>query len=152
MCCTTCRGRARRLSLFVLSAAMNSHSHSHGHHSHGSHSHASPSHHSHHHAPPPPPPYVSADAHDAPKEEQHKATVTATFDRYLQQALSANQRRRADLYALPDDERELLDGLSELLNEVCCRDGAAKRGQANEKGKPDRSTAAWQRTASSSKP
>lgn len=60
---------------------------------------------------------------EATKEEQHKATVTATFDTYLQCALSANQRRRADYYALPLEERELLAGddgnnYRDLLNQV----------------------------------
>ncbi|GAA5983692.1 hypothetical protein JCM11641_000935 [Rhodosporidiobolus odoratus] len=87
-----------------------SHSPSHGHapHSHGhSHSHAPRS-------PPPPPPYTSSE----PNEAQHQATVVATFDSYRQAALSGNQRRRADYYALPKQHRDLLMGYKDLLSEV----------------------------------
>ncbi|GAA6061368.1 hypothetical protein JCM10212_005822 [Sporobolomyces blumeae] len=55
---------------------------------------------------------------DAEAEAAHQATVVAVFDRYGQQALSANQRRRADYYALPPRHRELLPGYNALLNEV----------------------------------
>lgn len=51
-------------------------------------------------------------------ESEHTATIVATFDRYLQQALSANQRRRADYWSLPTEHRALLEGFSELLKVV----------------------------------
>ncbi|ORY89407.1 N2227-like protein-domain-containing protein [Leucosporidium creatinivorum] len=104
-----------------------SHSHEGGHsHSHGSHSHQLPA---------PPPPYPSAhddasssssssdssmdhDSRSSDKEDLHKATVVATFDSYLRQALSANQRRRGDFYSLPAEHRALLPGYSDLLNMV----------------------------------
>ncbi|GAA5886031.1 hypothetical protein JCM6882_004240 [Rhodosporidiobolus microsporus] len=99
--------------------------HSHGHaqplHSHGgghSHSHHP---HPHSHSPPPPPPYPAGEAAEAPgelTEAQHQATVVATFDSYRQQALAANQRRRADFWALPKEHRDLLPGYSDLLREV----------------------------------
>ncbi|GAA6014698.1 hypothetical protein JCM11491_000197 [Sporobolomyces phaffii] len=51
-------------------------------------------------------------------EAAHRATVVATFDSYRRQALSANQRRRADYYALPLKHRDLLPDFNALLNEV----------------------------------
>lgn len=57
------------------------------------------------------------------KEDLHKATVTATFDSYLRQVLSANQRRRGDYYMLPEAHRQLLPEYPLLLNKVgrlCC--------------------------------
>lgn len=111
-----------------------SHAHSHGH-SHGPHDHS----HSHSHGPPPPP-YEpdSSSLESAQKEAEHQATVrtlsctpqqqahpssgakqvTATFDQYRQAALSANQRRRSDYYALPAAHRALLPDYSALLNQV----------------------------------
>lgn len=67
----------------------------------------------------------SASTHDhapsgADSEAQHQATVQATFDSYRQASLSANQRRRADYYALPKLHRELLGDYSALLREVSC--------------------------------
>lgn len=56
----------------------------------------------------------------ADSEAQHQATVQATFDSYRQASLSANQRRRADYYALPKLHRELLGDYSALLREVSC--------------------------------
>lgn len=59
---------------------------------------------------------------EAMKEEHHKATITATFDTYLQNALSANQRRRADFFSMPIEERQLLqaenDDYKDLLSRV----------------------------------
>lgn len=52
------------------------------------------------------------------KEDLHKATVVATFDSYLRQSLSANQRRRGDFYSLPEEHRALLPGYAEMLGEV----------------------------------
>ncbi|GAA5918889.1 hypothetical protein JCM1841_006662 [Sporobolomyces salmonicolor] len=61
----------------------------------------------------------SIDSDDSRQSEAwHQATVAATFDSYRQQALSANQRRRADYYALSARHRELLPGYNELLAEV----------------------------------
>lgn len=51
-------------------------------------------------------------------EDHHQAVVAATFDLYRRQALSANQRRRADYYALPKAHRELLPGYNALLGQV----------------------------------
>jgi len=51
-------------------------------------------------------------------EANHQATVVATFDSYRQQALSANQRRRADYYALPQRHRDLLPDYNDLLAKV----------------------------------
>ncbi|GAA5820008.1 hypothetical protein JCM11251_005445 [Rhodosporidiobolus azoricus] len=98
---------------------MHQHDHAHPSHSHhGGHSH---SHFPHSHSPPPPPPYPAGEANDAQgelTEAQHQATVAATFDSYRQQALAANQRRRADFWALPKEHRDLLPRYSELLKEV----------------------------------
>lgn len=52
-------------------------------------------------------------------EAAHQATVVATFDSYRAASLSANQRRRADYYALSQKHRELLGDYNELLREVC---------------------------------
>ncbi|GAA6001344.1 hypothetical protein JCM10207_006617 [Rhodosporidiobolus poonsookiae] len=74
------------------------HDHDHAHsHSHG-HSHS-------------PPPTQQSDAH-------HQATVTATFDQYRQQSLAANQRRRADYWALSKEHRDLLPDYNQLLAQV----------------------------------
>ncbi|GAA6038143.1 hypothetical protein JCM8097_005756 [Rhodosporidiobolus ruineniae] len=99
-----------------------SHQHSHGHspHSHGhSHSHA-PFPHSHSPPPPYPPQPPSEDQQHPPDltEAQHQAGVTATFDLYRQAALSANQRRRADYFNLPQLHRDLLPGYIDLLRDV----------------------------------
>ncbi|KAK4054482.1 hypothetical protein OIV83_000976 [Microbotryomycetes sp. JL201] len=51
-------------------------------------------------------------------EDTHRAQVTATFDRYLQHAMSANRKRRADFYALSDAHQALLPDYAELLTEV----------------------------------
>ncbi|KAM0791356.1 hypothetical protein ACM66B_005823 [Microbotryomycetes sp. NB124-2] len=51
-------------------------------------------------------------------EDKHRATVTATFDRYLQHAMSANRKRRADYYALSQRHQELLPDYADLLSEV----------------------------------
>ncbi|GEM09728.1 UPF0586 protein C9orf41-like protein [Rhodotorula toruloides] len=48
----------------------------------------------------------------------HHAQVQATFDLYRRAALSSNQRRRADFYALPKRHRDLLPDYSALLREV----------------------------------
>ena len=53
------------------------------------------------------------------KESQHQATVVAAFDSYLQQALMANQRRRADYFSsLSREQRELLPDYPALLAQV----------------------------------
>lgn len=64
-------------------------------------------------------------------ESHHQATVVATFDSYLRQALSANQRRRGDFFSLPVAQQALLPDYADLLSEVrvppgsgagkCCR-------------------------------
>ncbi|GAA5874463.1 hypothetical protein JCM16303_005861 [Sporobolomyces ruberrimus] len=76
------------------------HSHSHSH-SHAQHDHS-----------------METDEPEEQGEGAHQATVVATFDQYRQQALSANQRRRADYYALPPRHRGLLPYFNQLLNEV----------------------------------
>lgn len=81
------------------------HSHEHEHeHSHG---------HAHSHDPEPP---SAADSFD---EAAHQAQVQATFDLYRRAALSSNQRRRADFYALPKRHRDLLPDYNSFLREVC---------------------------------
>lgn len=80
------------------------HGHTHGQ---GTHAHSHGSGSTHDHAPP-----------GVDSEAQHQATVQATFDSYRQASLSANQRRRADYYALPKSHRELLGDYSALLREV----------------------------------
>lgn len=78
-----------------------SHSHDHGAHSHG-HSHSE----------------NAMETDETMIEANHQATVVATFDSYRQQALSANQRRRADYYALPQKHRDLLPDYNDLLTQV----------------------------------
>ncbi|GAA6015119.1 hypothetical protein JCM8202_004886 [Rhodotorula sphaerocarpa] len=51
-------------------------------------------------------------------EAAHQATVVATFDSYRAASLSANQRRRADYYALSAKHRELLEDYNDLLREI----------------------------------
>ncbi|GAA5965909.1 hypothetical protein JCM3765_006485 [Sporobolomyces pararoseus] len=58
------------------------------------------------------------DSQHSQSEGAHQATVVATFDSYRQQALSANQRRRADYYALPQKHRDLLPDFNQLLSDV----------------------------------
>lgn len=62
-------------------------------------------------------------------ESAHQATVVATFDRYLQQALSANQRRRADYYSLSEGHRALLPGFNDLLKEVSAAQLEGRNGR-----------------------
>ncbi|GAA5825913.1 hypothetical protein JCM5353_004551 [Sporobolomyces roseus] len=78
-----------------------SHSHDHGAHSHG-HSYSE----------------NAMETDETMTEANHQATVVATFDSYRQQALSANQRRRADYYALPQKHRDLLPDYNDLLTQV----------------------------------
>ncbi|GAA5894400.1 carnosine N-methyltransferase family protein [Sporobolomyces salmoneus] len=82
-----------------------------------SHSHADPSH-SHSHGDSTEMSMETDDSQSSQSEGAHQATVVATFDQYRQSSLSANQRRRADYYALPLRHRELLPDFKELLNEV----------------------------------
>ena len=93
-----------------LSHAPHQHGHAHGH-AHAQHSHSPP---------PPPPPYAgpAPPTPGSPTEAEHQATVAATWDSYLRTALSANQRRRADYYALPERQRQLLPDYKDLLTEV----------------------------------
>lgn len=61
---------------------------------------------------------METDETQSQSEGAHQATVVATFDSYRQQALSANQRRRADYYALPPKHRDLLPQFNQMLNDV----------------------------------
>ncbi|GAA6003773.1 uncharacterized protein JCM10292_003369 [Rhodotorula paludigena] len=83
-------------------------------HVHGEHSHSHAHSHSHDHA------LEASDAASTSSlsEAHHQAVVAATFDLYRRQALSANQRRRADYYALPKAHRDLLPGYNALLGQV----------------------------------
>ncbi|GJN90547.1 hypothetical protein Rhopal_003559-T1 [Rhodotorula paludigena] len=83
-------------------------------HVHGEHSHSHGHGHSHDHA------FDASDAASTSSlsEDHHQAVVAATFDLYRRQALSANQRRRADYYALPKAHRDLLPGYNALLGQV----------------------------------
>ncbi|BGO99784.1 hypothetical protein NBRC10513v2_004011 [Rhodotorula toruloides] len=82
------------------------HEHSHDHVKGHAHAHG----HSHDSAPP-----ATPDSFD---EAAHQAQVQATFDLYRRAALSSNQRRRADFYALPKRHRDLLPDYNSLLREV----------------------------------
>ncbi|GAA5940830.1 uncharacterized protein JCM15063_000892 [Sporobolomyces koalae] len=86
-----------------------SHSHDSGAHSHG---------HAHGHSHGETSSSMEVDEATSQSEGAHQATVVATFDSYRQQALSANQRRRADYYALPPKHRDLLPEYNALLKEV----------------------------------
>jgi len=55
------------------------------------------------------------------RTDKVRGQVVATFDTYRQAALSANQRRRSDYYALPKEHRELLKEYPEVLNKVRLR-------------------------------
>ncbi|KAF8812835.1 N2227-domain-containing protein [Phlegmacium glaucopus] len=48
---------------------------------------------------------------DIEEEERHFATVIRTFKQYAQYSLSANNRRRKDLYSLPRADQDVLNGL-----------------------------------------
>lgn len=123
-------GPALSRALLYLLVMSHSHGHSHG----GRHSHSHSSGHQ-HRFPAPPLPYPAQPDIDASssssssssamdhssridKEDLHKATVVATFDSYLRQSVSANQRRRGDFYSLQEEHRALLPGYAELLGEV----------------------------------
>ncbi|KAJ7075566.1 N2227-domain-containing protein [Mycena belliarum] len=60
------------------------------------------------------------DQSDAEEEKRHFANVIATFRNYAQYSLSANNRRRKDLYTLPQADQELLAALGyrEKLDQV----------------------------------
>ncbi|KAJ7667264.1 N2227-domain-containing protein [Mycena rosella] len=62
----------------------------------------------------------SYDQSDAEEEKLHFANVIATFQNYAQYSLSANNRRRKDLYTLPKADQELLIALGyrEKLDQV----------------------------------
>lgn len=92
------------------------HSHANGH----AHSHGHP--HSHEHL----------DSHGIETDEDiqedlHRATICASFDRYLQTSMSANQKRRADFYALSANHQALLPGYAELLREVSRMSSSIRR-------------------------
>ncbi|KAG2747326.1 N2227-domain-containing protein [Suillus brevipes Sb2] len=57
---------------------------------------------------------------DIEEEQKHFSNVIATFQQYAQYSLAANNRRRKDIYTLPQGDKELLDdlGYRQKLQEV----------------------------------
>ncbi|KAG2340538.1 N2227-domain-containing protein [Suillus weaverae] len=57
---------------------------------------------------------------DIEEEQKHFSNVIATFQQYAQYSLAANNRRRKDIFTLPQNDKELLDGLGyrQKLQEV----------------------------------
>ncbi|KAH7883121.1 N2227-like protein-domain-containing protein [Phlebopus sp. FC_14] len=57
---------------------------------------------------------------DIEEEQVHFSNVVTTFKQYAQYSLAANNRRRKDIYTLPQDDRVLLDdiGYKQKLQEV----------------------------------
>ncbi|KAF8153322.1 N2227-like protein-domain-containing protein [Crassisporium funariophilum] len=53
----------------------------------------------------------SQNTEDIEEEQRHFANVIRTFTYYEQYSLSANNRRRKDLYTLPKADQDILDGL-----------------------------------------
>ncbi|KAG1719874.1 N2227-domain-containing protein [Suillus lakei] len=57
---------------------------------------------------------------DIEEEQKHFSNVITTFQQYAQYSLAANNRRRKDIYTLPQGDKELLDdlGYRQKLQEV----------------------------------
>lgn len=57
---------------------------------------------------------------DIEEEQKHFSNVITTFQQYAQYSLAANNRRRKDIYTLPQGDKELLDSLGyrQKLQEV----------------------------------